>query len=162
MIRRPPRSTLLPYTTLFRSDVEEAELRLVHEALPDGEGDGRGEGADRDRGCAAPRIRPRRVPARAVGLAGEPAREEEQHDDRRAGGADDGAGPPRVEQLAPRLHPGRTLHEIVARRGGDCGHAAGGAGAAGPQPRARGPRRPRAERGPPPRPLPPPPPPPPR
>src|SRR2546429_6024690 len=74
MIRRPPRSTLLPYTTLFRSDVEEAELRLVHEALPDGEGDGRGEGADRDRGCAAPRIRPRRVPARAVGLAGEPDR----------------------------------------------------------------------------------------
>src|SRR5437762_10267153 len=28
MIRRPPRSTLFPYTTLFRSDVQHA--RLVH------------------------------------------------------------------------------------------------------------------------------------
>src|SRR3712207_6928739 len=32
MIRRPPRSTLFPYTTLFRSDVEgaSAELSTVH------------------------------------------------------------------------------------------------------------------------------------
>src|SRR3712207_8930180 len=29
MIRRPPRSTLFPYTTLFRSDVEEAERILA-------------------------------------------------------------------------------------------------------------------------------------
>src|SRR5688572_32330311 len=30
MIRRPPRSTLFPYTTLFRSDVDEStSLRLV-------------------------------------------------------------------------------------------------------------------------------------
>src|SRR3712207_6918410 len=28
MIRRPPRSTLFPYTTLFRSDVEELKLSL--------------------------------------------------------------------------------------------------------------------------------------
>src|SRR3712207_8762034 len=28
MIRRPPRSTLFPYTTLFRSDVEHAALEL--------------------------------------------------------------------------------------------------------------------------------------
>src|SRR2546422_6872277 len=28
MIRRPPRSTLFPYTTLFRSNVSRAELRL--------------------------------------------------------------------------------------------------------------------------------------
>src|SRR3712207_8586298 len=27
MIRRPPRSTLFPYTTLFRSDVDEVEAR---------------------------------------------------------------------------------------------------------------------------------------
>src|SRR3712207_8507427 len=26
MIRRPPRSTLFPYTTLFRSDIEEGEF----------------------------------------------------------------------------------------------------------------------------------------
>src|SRR3712207_8346076 len=29
MIRRPPRSTLFPYTTLFRSHLLEANLRLV-------------------------------------------------------------------------------------------------------------------------------------
>src|SRR5947207_9438767 len=28
MIRRPPRSTLFPYTTLFRSEVAETKLRL--------------------------------------------------------------------------------------------------------------------------------------
>jgi len=28
MIRRPPRSTLFPYTTLFRSDLEEQEYSL--------------------------------------------------------------------------------------------------------------------------------------
>src|SRR3712207_9459591 len=30
MIRRPPRSTLFPYTTLFRSDVEDESVVLVH------------------------------------------------------------------------------------------------------------------------------------
>src|SRR5689334_24846508 len=35
MIRRPPRSTLFPYTTLFRSDLEEHALRgLVHRDVP--------------------------------------------------------------------------------------------------------------------------------
>src|SRR3712207_9001905 len=34
MIRRPPRSTLFPYTTLFRSDVEN-EKRLVEDAIKD-------------------------------------------------------------------------------------------------------------------------------
>src|SRR2546427_6985235 len=29
MIRRPPRSTLFPYTTLFRSDVAEDQLGLI-------------------------------------------------------------------------------------------------------------------------------------
>src|SRR5258705_1597142 len=33
MIRRPPRSTLFPYTTLFRSEVE-ADLGAVEGALP--------------------------------------------------------------------------------------------------------------------------------
>src|SRR2546429_5956690 len=32
MIRRPPRSTLFPYTTLFRSDVELRRLRLRESA----------------------------------------------------------------------------------------------------------------------------------
>src|SRR3712207_9446760 len=31
MIRRPPRSTLFPYTTLFRSNVQEAEALVGHE-----------------------------------------------------------------------------------------------------------------------------------
>src|SRR2546425_5449731 len=30
MIRRPPRSTLFPYTTLFRSKWEEADLSIKH------------------------------------------------------------------------------------------------------------------------------------
>src|SRR3712207_7132802 len=30
MIRRPPRSTLFPYTTLFRSDVEPGQLPGAH------------------------------------------------------------------------------------------------------------------------------------
>src|SRR2546430_12548921 len=33
MIRRPPRSTLFPYTTLFRSGVEEVALLLVARGL---------------------------------------------------------------------------------------------------------------------------------
>src|SRR2546422_10361973 len=33
MIRRPPRSTLFPYTTLFRSGVSVGELDLVKDAL---------------------------------------------------------------------------------------------------------------------------------
>src|SRR2546422_6557850 len=37
MIRRPPRSTLFPYTTLFRS-LDDAPLELAH-ALPDVLGD---------------------------------------------------------------------------------------------------------------------------
>src|SRR3712207_8933902 len=33
MIRRPPRSTLFPYTTLFRSDQRRGEPELAEEAL---------------------------------------------------------------------------------------------------------------------------------
>src|SRR2546425_1134682 len=35
MIRRPPRSTLFPYTTLFRSNVPERILRAMHRAMED-------------------------------------------------------------------------------------------------------------------------------
>src|SRR3712207_7204902 len=34
MIRRPPRSTLFPYTTLFRSDVERAKIWSLPEQQP--------------------------------------------------------------------------------------------------------------------------------
>src|SRR5687768_17711046 len=38
MIRRPPRSTLFPYTTLFRSGIGEAPVGTVEEALDAFEG----------------------------------------------------------------------------------------------------------------------------
>src|SRR2546429_2850098 len=35
MIRRPPRSTLFPYTTLFRSDGKNPRRRCLREEIPD-------------------------------------------------------------------------------------------------------------------------------
>src|SRR2546426_6057611 len=35
MIRRPPRSTLFPYTTLFRSKIPSPTQNRLHEPLPD-------------------------------------------------------------------------------------------------------------------------------
>src|SRR3712207_8067658 len=67
MIRRPPRSTLFPYTTLFRSGVAGAAelLRLAH--LP-----------DRRRGRGTVRHPVRRLPRRgAAAAAGEVGRSEE-------------------------------------------------------------------------------------
>src|SRR2546422_8934149 len=60
MIRRPPRSTLFPYTTLFRSDGaqhgdEDEEQHLDH---PDDEPDGQGGNEERhERGARQPRGR---------------------------------------------------------------------------------------------------------
>src|SRR3712207_8779884 len=54
MIRRPPRSTLFPYTTLFRSAVAENDRRNVAIALVDAELDRlRGLGPDAVRALAA-------------------------------------------------------------------------------------------------------------
>src|SRR5437870_10877976 len=49
MIRRPPRSTLFPYTTLFRSEADDAAgLGIIHErALGPDELAGAGPGQDR-------------------------------------------------------------------------------------------------------------------
>src|SRR3712207_7629921 len=50
MIRRPPRSTLFPYTTLFRSrrpHREQPRAGAVHEVRPEREA----EGKERRRGC---------------------------------------------------------------------------------------------------------------
>src|SRR3712207_8487805 len=48
MIRRPPRSTLFPYTTLFRSRkgvaADRRRVRRATEAEPGGEGRGAGQG----------------------------------------------------------------------------------------------------------------------
>src|SRR3989449_11280181 len=52
MIRRPPRSTLFPYTTLFRSDLSEVGVcRLLETRVPERAGDREGAlaGLDRDR-----------------------------------------------------------------------------------------------------------------
>src|SRR5260370_32085454 len=38
MIRRPPRSTLFPYTTLFRSPDEQLPVVLPEDLVPDGSG----------------------------------------------------------------------------------------------------------------------------
>src|SRR3712207_8412301 len=53
MIRRPPRSTLLPYTTLFRSDVGVVVHRLGQEADPHEGGDGVGERGELDAAAQA-------------------------------------------------------------------------------------------------------------
>src|SRR3712207_6857693 len=51
MIRRPPRSTLFPYTTLFRSDVE-LDLRVLSEVEAE-----RLQRLETDLGCALLRVR---------------------------------------------------------------------------------------------------------
>src|SRR3712207_7218125 len=50
MIRRPPRSTLFPYTTLFRSAghrVHDPEPPPLHPPVPHGQADWTGRGPDR-------------------------------------------------------------------------------------------------------------------
>src|SRR3712207_8844513 len=76
MIRRPPRSTLFPYTTLFRSDVE-----LAH---PAGVGEGGAPhdhvGAAHERGvepALARHDRPEEQGLLVPGHAGDPVRSEE-------------------------------------------------------------------------------------
>src|SRR2546425_6914188 len=50
MIRRPPRSTLFPYTTLFRSDLDEERAGAFHQRGHRGAGDvGRAAGEERRR-----------------------------------------------------------------------------------------------------------------
>src|SRR5256885_11003307 len=66
MIRRPPRSTLFPYTTLFRSRRPRASAAECHQRAGK-------SGADRRHGEAG-------EPGAAAGMAGEhPAAEEEHH-----------------------------------------------------------------------------------
>src|SRR5438874_4626440 len=63
MIRRPPRSTLFPYTTLFRSDLDRqgrhrgAEPRRGHRAADPRPGRRDGRGGDETRGDRARRDR---------------------------------------------------------------------------------------------------------
>src|SRR6266850_3604998 len=67
MIRRPPRSTLFPYTTLFRSLLAQHPHRARAPARPDGDGSRSDRGAparEGDRQAAARRPR--------QGVAGDP------------------------------------------------------------------------------------------
>src|SRR5687768_17678599 len=52
MLRRPPRSTLFPYTTLFRSVRTQSELRAVDPHRCDGDGKRRPGGHGRGGRCA--------------------------------------------------------------------------------------------------------------
>src|SRR3712207_7206224 len=61
MIRRPPRSTLFPYTTLFRSEPRDGAAPVMHALLLS-------HGAPRARSARRPRPHPWSV-VRAVGLA---------------------------------------------------------------------------------------------
>src|SRR3712207_9204472 len=77
MIRRPPRSTLFPYTTLFRSH-DLLELLLAHLPVPDGDAGARDDAlevvADRLDGLD-PVVDEEHLPA-AVELARDPLLEE--------------------------------------------------------------------------------------
>src|SRR2546430_9452903 len=83
MIRRPPRSTLFPYTTLFRSEHGEARRQVAERALGGLDeveallrGEPRDHAHDRPRGIERePAGEAERVPAGA--LAGEVLRSEE-------------------------------------------------------------------------------------
>src|SRR3712207_7877962 len=77
MIRRPPRSTLFPYTTLFRSlplRAPRGDPRRARE--PGGRGERRGL-ARRRRAPPRPRAPARRAPRGPVVLRAQPARSEE-------------------------------------------------------------------------------------
>src|SRR3712207_6874942 len=76
MIRRPPRSTLFPYTTLFRSARRRARHRRARTGRPYAGGPGR-----RGRGGAGDRAG-REVPGRADGRG--PARGRERAGDRKS------------------------------------------------------------------------------
>src|SRR3989304_671100 len=97
MIRRPPRSTLFPYTTLFRSD-----------------GEDRGVGGEE-------RVEPPRVHAADPeegdeGRRGEPRGDEEQRDGDEGGAADPGEGEP--SDVHGRATGGRGLRPSLGRGSG--------------------------------------------
>src|SRR3712207_8972350 len=69
MIRRPPRSTLFPYTTLFRSDIDEREGRVEAE-------DRGAHGARRRRG---PRLRGAAAGGRVRAAGHQGHRRSEEH-----------------------------------------------------------------------------------
>src|SRR2546430_9439754 len=92
MIRRPPRSTLFPYTTLFRSQVVEAE-----DGLPDRRG------------------RPRRSAGRHPGAAGRG--EDQRHGGCRGGGGGGGGwGPPLGAAGGREQNPGVGWRSVKGKK----------------------------------------------
>src|SRR5256884_5027871 len=87
MIRRPPRSTLFPYTTLFRSVDEHPELRIA-EPLTGGAPLGRD------------RVRPLRAQAPRHGRRDEPQRGQREHN----GGSPEHRSEEHTSELQSRLH----------------------------------------------------------
>src|SRR2546422_9656076 len=73
MIRRPPRSTLFPYTTLFRS-LGVARVALERAAVEDGRGAGRRADHVRGLGCALSGVGHGHAEIRALSLRDELAR----------------------------------------------------------------------------------------
>src|SRR3989454_5336690 len=104
MIRRPPRSTLFPYTTLFRSPLEQQVERFLHGPQPVGARDRHGL----RRPAALRRERPRR-PHRQRGVVNPPGRGAP-----RGGGGGIPAPPPNRHPETPR---GRGAGEVGGRGG---------------------------------------------
>src|SRR2546430_9544948 len=93
MIRRPPRSTLFPYTTLFRSDRDQVEEPREHIAPFGGPGDGfHAQGMDREHEGGHPGSNSERVTAfRGAGQS--PCQEppDDEEEDHRIGGVQEEA-----------------------------------------------------------------------
>src|SRR3712207_7822288 len=66
MIRRPPRSTLFPYTTLFRScrGIGSAHFLFAHQQVTVSQGAGKGDGRSVSECSCASAIAVRRLPQR--------------------------------------------------------------------------------------------------
>src|SRR2546426_11665973 len=108
MIRRPPRSTLFPYTTLFRSDLARIERRLDEQDQP----------LDADALERLPSARVRPEPALVQSR-------EHRHDEARGIASHGGVLVAREthEVAEPGVH--RLRVEPVGVSAGDAGHSAG-------------------------------------
>src|SRR5256886_13194337 len=125
MIRRPPRSTLFPYTTLFRSAAEALELALLEHAQDLGLGHGReaGDLVEEERApvgqLEAALLPPRRAGERAL-LVAEQLRLEQRLGERGAVDRDERAAAPRrarVDGAGDELLAGAAL-ALDEHRGG--------------------------------------------
>src|SRR2546426_5040933 len=121
MIRRPPRSTLFPYTTLFRSAAREPRRRILREAAIDDLGEPpRHRGSDRGerRRWIGHMLREHRHPVRSFEWEATRQRVERDHTQR----VDVTA---LVQGPAPRLlraHELSRAEQMAPRRGGPRAH----------------------------------------